>query len=58
MTAECLNKGDQYDILALDFSKAFDKVLHVHLFHAETVSLWSTWVHHSIIMTSGLTDSQ
>ena len=30
--AECLNKGGQCDVLALDFSKAFDKVLHAHLY--------------------------
>ena len=32
MTAECLNKGGQCDVLALDFSKAFDKVLHACLY--------------------------
>ena len=30
--AECLNKGDQCDILTLDFSKAFDKVPHACLY--------------------------
>ena len=30
--AECLNKGGQCDVLALDFSKAFDKVLRAHLY--------------------------
>ena len=31
--AECLNQGGQCDVLALDFSKAFDKVPHAHLFY-------------------------
>ena len=46
--------------IALNFSKAFDKVLHVHLFHAETVSLYMEYMgpSYSIIMASGLTDSQ
>ena len=43
------NKGGQCDVLALDFSKAFDKVPHVHV--PEIISLWSTWVH--IIMAEG-----
>ena len=30
--ADCLNKGGQCDVLALDFSKAFDKVPHAHLY--------------------------
>ena len=30
--AECLNKGGQCDVLALDFSKAFDEVPHAHLY--------------------------
>ena len=29
--AECLNKGRHCDVLALGFSKAFDKVPHAHL---------------------------
>jgi len=31
--AENLNKNDQTDVILLDFSKAFDKVSHHHLFH-------------------------
>ena len=30
--ADCLNKGGQCDVLFLDFSKAFDKVPHAHLY--------------------------
>ena len=30
--AECLNKGGQCDVLALDISKAFDKVPHACLY--------------------------
>ena len=30
---ENLNKNDQTDVILLDFSKAFDKVSHQHLFH-------------------------
>ena len=30
--ADCLNKGGQYDDLAVDFSKAFDKVPHACLY--------------------------
>ena len=30
--ADCLNKGGQCDVLALDFSKAFDKVPHARLY--------------------------
>ena len=33
MTAESLNNNDQTDVVLLDFSKAFDKVSHQHLFH-------------------------
>ena len=39
MTAECLNKGGQCDVLALNFSKAFDKVLHACINITETISL-------------------
>ena len=31
--AETLNNGEQSDVIFLDFSKAFDKVSHHHLFH-------------------------
>ena len=31
--AETLNNGEQSDVIFLDFSKAFDKVSHYHLFH-------------------------
>ena len=31
--AECLNQKGRCDVLFLDFSKAFDKVGHIHLFH-------------------------
>ena len=31
--AETLNNGEQSDVIFLDFSKAFDKVSHCHLFH-------------------------
>ena len=30
--AECINTGGQCDVLALDFSKAFDKVAHACLY--------------------------
>ena len=32
MTAECLNKRGQCDVLVLDFSKAFDKVPNARLY--------------------------
>ena len=31
--AESLNRNEQTDVIFLDFSKAFDKVSHQHLFH-------------------------
>ena len=31
--AECLNQNSQFNALLLDFSRAFDKVAHTHLFH-------------------------
>ena len=31
--AESLNRNEQTDVIFLDFSKAFDKVSHLHLFH-------------------------
>jgi len=30
--AECLNRGGQCDVIALNFSKAFDKILHTRLY--------------------------
>ena len=46
--AECLNEGGQYNVLALDFSKEFDKGC---LSIPETVSLSGTWIH--IVMALG-----
>ena len=37
--AETLNNGEQSDVIFLDFSKAFDKVSHYHLFH-QAPSVW------------------
>ena len=41
--ATCLNKGRQCAVLALEFSKGFDKVLHAR-FIPETILLWGTYV--------------
>ena len=41
-----VNKGGQYDVLALDFSKAFDKVLHACIYNytRNYLTMGSTWV--------------
>ena len=43
--AECLNKRSQCDVLALDFSNAFDGVPHSYLFKSETALLLGVWAY-------------
>jgi len=45
--AECLNKGSQCGALSLDFSNAFDKLPHSHLYQ-KTFSLRNLWTHISL----------
>ena len=46
--AESLNRNEQTDVIFLDFSKAFDKVSHRHLFHKlNHYGIWGdllTWI--------------
>ena len=52
--AECLNKVGQCDVLALDYSKVFDKVPHAHLYQKLSHYGVATWVH--IAMPSGFSN--